>query len=231
MYLYSLLSLPVWLPQALWLKKNAVRLPEASGERQVISEGIEFCKVLILGDSVAAGVGVKTIEESLGGQVINQLQLQSSPEISWKVHAKSGDKLADLLSKLDAVSNEHWDLVVISIGVNDVTSFTSTHRWQQQLTELSSRLLKRSPDCKVIQLAIPDMGSFPLLKNPLSQIFSWRSKNLNRISMEFSKGHAQLTILPMDVELKAENFAEDGYHPSKRTCELIAQEILKLYKT
>ncbi len=59
--------LPVLLGQAVYLRKNVVKLPEPEGARiGVLGEG-PLLRLLILGDSSAAGVGVETQADALLG--------------------------------------------------------------------------------------------------------------------------------------------------------------------
>ena len=57
------------LIQALLLRKHALRLPEATGARQGSSGEGAPLRVLIIGDSSAAGVGVSTQHDALAGQL------------------------------------------------------------------------------------------------------------------------------------------------------------------
>ena len=227
MYLYSVFLLPIWIIQAVWLKKTATRLPEASGKRdKKYLENTKQKTLVVMGDSVAAGVGVNTIEESVAGQLVKQLSLKLNEPISWSVFAKSGDTLENLLNKLSDIQPSQWDMVVVSIGVNDVTSFTSCKRWQVQLKKLVSYLAEANPNCKIILLPIPDLGEFPLLAKPLSRIFSWRSDKLNQASAALEAQYPQLTLLTLTLELGNKHFADDGFHPSKYSCQLIAKSVV-----
>jgi hypothetical protein len=59
------------LPQGLWLKRNAVRMPEAKGPRSMSLGGDQATglKLLYLGESPAAGVGIEDIENAVSAQV------------------------------------------------------------------------------------------------------------------------------------------------------------------
>ena len=80
------------------VRKNVLKLPEATGNRSgVIGKG-QIIKILCIGDSSASGVGVEQIDQSLSGNLINNLKLNF--KCKWKVIAKSGvnsNQLIDLL--------------------------------------------------------------------------------------------------------------------------------------
>src|SRR6266516_1669739 len=57
---------PVLLPQSKWLKRNALRLPEAAGPREgKVGVGEPVLRLLVVGDSSAAGVGVADQAQAL----------------------------------------------------------------------------------------------------------------------------------------------------------------------
>jgi lysophospholipase L1-like esterase len=78
-------------------------------------------RVLILGDSAAAGVGVSHQDEALLGQIL--ALLTPHHQVSWQLHATSGFRLIDVYQSLDALQGEPFDVVLVSVGVNDVTRF------------------------------------------------------------------------------------------------------------
>ena len=57
---------PLLLPQSRWLKRNALRLPEAAGPREGgVGAGGPLLRLLVVGDSSAAGVGVADQAQAL----------------------------------------------------------------------------------------------------------------------------------------------------------------------
>ena len=90
--------LPFLKLQGKKVRKNVLKLPEATGNRSgVIGKG-QIIKILCIGDSSASGVGVEHIDQSLSGNLINNLKLNF--KCKWKVIAKSGvnsNQLIDLL--------------------------------------------------------------------------------------------------------------------------------------
>ena len=70
--LLSWLAFPVYVWQGLGVRRRSIRLapPTHDGWRESRGTyGGKALKILIVGDSSAAGVGVLTIDESLGGQL------------------------------------------------------------------------------------------------------------------------------------------------------------------
>lgn len=67
-------ALAVGLPILWWqgrrVKRDTPRLPEAAGARVGVSGAGQPLRVLILGDSAAAGVGVSHQDQALLGQIL-----------------------------------------------------------------------------------------------------------------------------------------------------------------
>lgn len=128
--LSTLALLPVLFVQGTKVRKNTPRLLEASGERQGIVGKGKPLSLLILGDSAAAGVGVENQKDALSGAIISELQDQYS--IRWKLHAKTGDTTKQVFQAVQHLEQQNYDVVVTSIGVNDVTKLTSASSWIKQ---------------------------------------------------------------------------------------------------
>src|SRR5439155_419110 len=72
--LAKLALLPLLVAQGRHVRATALKLPEAAGERHgVAGSGRVALRVLIVGDSSAAGVGVGTQDEAFAGQLAQAL--------------------------------------------------------------------------------------------------------------------------------------------------------------
>ena len=121
---------PLLIAQALYVRRVTPRLPEPAGERAGSSGSGKAIRLLILGDSAAAGVGVSTQGEALTGQLISALG--SDFRVTWTLMAQTGHAAEEVLANLEKVPPEIFDVVVTSVGVNDVTHGTRVHKWIDQ---------------------------------------------------------------------------------------------------
>lgn len=69
----TLVLIPALIIQGHQVKKNILRLAEPDGSREGVVGAGKALSVLILGDSAAAGVGVKMQEQALLGSVLREL--------------------------------------------------------------------------------------------------------------------------------------------------------------
>ncbi len=155
------LSLPLLLPQGLWVKRTARRLPPAAGPISgAIGRG-PTRRLLLVGDSIIAGVGVEQLVDALPGQLARALAERHRCRIEWHAHGDNGASCADLSRQLPSIPAIKADWIFLSVGVNDVTRLTTTRAWRQQLTALLTALTIHSPNASVLLAGVPPMARFP----------------------------------------------------------------------
>jgi lysophospholipase L1-like esterase len=233
--LITIILAPIWIPQAFYVKRVAIRLPEANRLIEKESQSAETSHLYVLGDSVAAGVGVDHINDSLGGQVWSSLGNKLDKKINWVINAKSGDKIEDLSGKVSAINISANSYFVVSIGVNDVTNFTSMNKWRRYLVNILDVVAEQNmyPESvqrpKVVMLAIPPMEKFPLIPFPLSFVFGSRAKALNAETKRITDLYEQVHFLPIVLSPEPSLFARDGFHPSAKGCTLLCEQVSNIF--
>ena len=122
------------MPQALWVAARAARLPEADGER-VGRKGIgRPIRLLVLGDSSAAGVGVTDQSETRGGKLSDALAAHYAVE--WNTVARSGGTVRSTQRTLEDLSYATFDIVLVALGINDAKNGVSLRRWSNGYRQL-----------------------------------------------------------------------------------------------
>lgn len=203
---------PVLLWQGRQVRRNTLRLPEAAGSRHGCLGHGQPLRLLVLGDSAAAGVGVANQDQALVGQLI--AQLSTDYQVSWQLLAKSGLTSQQLLHTLDSLCGQQYDSVVLSIGVNDVIAGTSDTLWLAQLQSLRDRLNTEFKVQHIIISAIPPMQHFVALPWPLNDYLGRRARRLNRLTEQMADNCSDLTFLSVDLGISSQMLAADGFHPS-----------------
>ncbi|MFK8984757.1 MULTISPECIES: SGNH/GDSL hydrolase family protein [Acinetobacter] len=229
--LSTLLLLPVLFVQGNKVRKNTPRLLEPKGEREgSIGQGKPL-SLLILGDSAAAGVGVQTQKDALSGAIIQELQNEFF--LQWKLHAKTGDTTRQVFHALQHLEERKYDVIVTSIGVNDVTKLTSAKSWIQQQKQLFEHIQKRFQPKLIIVSGVPPMQHFPALPNPLAWLFGQYAEQMNQKLQQWLAPQSQFKFLQYDIEtFQAMNLsmASDGFHPSKEVYEIWGRQIAALVR-
>ncbi|MDH0030357.1 MULTISPECIES: SGNH/GDSL hydrolase family protein [unclassified Acinetobacter] len=223
--------LPVLLIQGTKVRRHTPRLPEASGDREGrIGQGKPL-SLLILGDSAAAGVGVETQQDALSGAIT--AELRSEFMLQWKLHAKTGDTTKQVLQAIHDLEPQSYDVVVTSIGVNDVTKLTSAKTWIKQQKQLFTQIQTRFQPKLIIVSGVPPMQHFPALPQPLAWLFGKYAEQMNDTLQQWVAAQTQFRFIQYDIEsFQAMNLpmASDGFHPSKEIYAIWGQQVAALVR-
>jgi lysophospholipase L1-like esterase len=214
--LVALLSLPLLVFQGKQVRKRALKLPEAMGERNGSSEisSNHPLSILIIGDSSAAGVGVSDQQSALLGQLVSILEQQFN--LSWRLLAKTGAKTQDLIPMLqnEKLANT-YDIIITSLGVNDVTSLQRTKHWLNEQNKLHQYCFDTLKAKHIIINGMPPMHRFPLLPQPLRWVIGSRAKAFDRLQAKQISQFSNKSYEPVAFELDESAMASDGFHPGE----------------
>ncbi len=225
----TLLLLPALLIQGYRVKKNTPRLAEPVGERcGMIVQGNRPLSVLILGDSAAAGVGVEHQSDALLGQLLKIL----SPDyqVHYCLEATTGHNSKQIINALDNVAKQNFDVVISSVGVNDVTALKQPDQWLKLQQRLYQAVEERFHPQLLIISGVPPMNEFPALPFPLSWLFGQYSQKMNALLKNYVNTQANMRLIQYDLHEYREKklkMAKDGFHPSKEIYQLWAEKIAK----
>ncbi len=212
----TLALIPALVIQGSRVKKNTIRLPEAEGAREGITGQGQTLSLLILGDSAAAGVGVAHQNDALLGAVISALQHQY--QVHWRLEAQSGDTTSQVIQKTKKLVNQKYDVVVTSVGVNDVTRLMSAQTWIKQQQHFYQLIQAKFQPELIIATGVPPMHLFPALPNPLSWLFGQYAKQMNLQLEKMIAQQEDMQWIEYDIrKYQSMNLemAKDGFHPSK----------------
>lgn len=224
----ALLFSPLLLAQGMWVRAKTPKLPEAEGAREGCSGSGPMMHLLILGDSAAAGVGVRDQGDALAGQLVSRLELDYTVE--WRLVAKTGATTEDALYWLDIMDKDRFDVIVLSLGVNDVTSGVSRRKWIGQQRDLIEKLkLKFDPSVTILS-AVPPMGLFAALPQPLKRIMGLQSGRFNRYARRIWGENKQCELLAPFTGLGADMMASDGFHPGEGAYRAWAEAVARVVR-
>lgn len=209
------LLLPFVIPQALWIRQHAPRFAGASGQtRGLVGRGASM-RLIAIGDSIIAGVGASTLDKALVGQTALALSTRLSTAIEWTALGKSGLTARSVTETLVPDLPAHAaDFIVLSVGVNDVTSLTTTASFERTLDRLLEKLERHSPDAIIAVAGIPPMGKFPLLPQPLRMLLGLRATSFDGVVRRVVARLPRAVHVPVELDPGPGQFSEDGYHPS-----------------
>jgi lysophospholipase L1-like esterase len=205
-----LLLAPVLLAQAMAVRRRALRLPEPEGAREGCSGQGPELRLLIAGDSSAAGVGVPHQDAALAGRLVAELARDYT--VRWQLHATTGHTTQHTLARLRALPEQRFDIAVTALGVNDVTRQLPARRWAARQAELADLMRERFGVRAHWRSGLPPMDLFPLLPRPLCDVLGAQARAYDMALAASSR--VPLYHLPFDpLRLQAAMMAEDGFHP------------------
>lgn len=202
---------PLLLLQGRHVRRVTPVLPEPPGPRQGRAGTGPPLRLLILGDSAAAGVGASTQDEALSGQLVDALA--SRFDLTWKLIARTGATTDDTLQTLAALEREPFDIVVTSLGVNDVTGGRSPRRWIADQARLVDLLRSEFSASRFLMSALPPMHLFPALPQPLRAYLGAQALRYNAALRTFAEATEGCTWVSLDVTQDKTHMAHDGFHP------------------
>ncbi len=231
----KLCLLPVLLWQGRQVRRKALRLPEAQGPREgVAGTGAVCLRVLIVGDSSAAGVGAPNQTQALAGRLGEALSQRLRGAVVWQLVARTGDGTRDAMAAVASMSLHPADVMVTAVGLNDVVGQVRVKSWIAQLDALDRLVAQRAGVRQIVHSGVPPMQAIALLPRPLRWLLGADASAFNR-ALAIWVAHAPdrwWLPLPFNEGLSAQEvgvlLAEDGFHPSPALYALWAEQLAGL---
>jgi lysophospholipase L1-like esterase len=221
----------VALGPLLYLQGRTVRrsipvLPEPEGARDGMRGNGPRLRLLILGDSAAAGVGAATIDESLTGRLVDILSRSRS--VDWRLVAKTGATTASTLKYLDKHRLETYDVCITSLGVNDVTAGIRARDWIAQQAKLRLKLREEIGIKRLVICGLPPIHKFPSLPQPLRWWLGARATAFDRALQDSISTEAGVSFLSLRFTDNLDLMASDGFHPGPQAYREWAMRVAKM---
>lgn len=177
-------------------------------------------RLLVLGESTAAGCGIATQDEALAAHVAAALAERVQAPVAWRAIGCIGITARRAARELEAaVADEpQADVAVIALGVNDVLGQTSARAFVADLMAVVAMVQRHHGRTAVVLAGVPPVGAFPALPQPLRGLLGWRARRLDRAAWRHAKA-AGLVYVPTRLDGNDRAlFAADGFHPSSAGC-------------
>lgn len=205
---------PLLVAQGAVARQTALQLSDPSGRRHGVSGQGPDLRLLIIGDSSAVGVGTSHQEEALLGHM--RKRLSQTNTVHWSVDAKTGATTAQTIARLAQNAPRKFDVVSVSLGVNDITSCVPVAQWQQTYSELLHLVEQKFQADVICVSGIPPIRYFPLLPQPLRWILGAEAKRFDRALRGLVAGRDGCRFVEMDFEPDVSLMSPDGFHPGPK---------------
>ena len=219
---------PVLARQARVVRRTALRLPEAPGPREGIAgAGDATMRLLVVGDSAAAGVGLDDQSRALAQPLATMLAQRLGGAVSWRLLARTGVNTAQARELLAKSPVTEVDVVVTALGVNDVSSQVSAGAFITQTAQLWADLRQRTALRWGVVCGLPPMGLLTAIPQPLRWYLGRYAASLDAAARTWSQ-RERLGFCPLGWTDDASLLASDGFHPGAALYPQWAQRLADL---
>ena len=217
---------PVLLSQAFALRRHALTLVPAAGPATgTIGRG-EPLRFLAIGDSIIAGVGARRVERSTVVHVARFMSGRLAREINWHASAMIGAGAKRVRREVvPQLPSQAFDVILVSVGVNDVLKLERKGRFRRQLLKLIRELRRHSPYAVIGFLGLPPLDEFPKLRRPLRWLVGHRVRHFDAVAREALQRVPNAMHIPVHFSPRRDMFSDDGLHPSEPSQRRLAKII------
>jgi lysophospholipase L1-like esterase len=191
--------------------------------------------LLVLGDSIAAGLGAEKAKHTLGGRLARGVATAAGRSVRLRTAAVVGSESSMLATQLASLPPGYRpDVAVIVVGGNDVTHRVPVAESVRHLADAVDDL--RARGAEVVVGTCPDLGALRPVPQPLRALGSRASRQLadaqraaalDRGARVVSLAHV---VGPFFITNPDEMFSLDRFHPSahgyKRTAKAMLPSVL-----
>lgn len=219
--LLSWLLFPVYAWQGVQTRLRTERLPPPAGA-PCGSFGIESAdplrdaaiRLLVIGDSSAAGVGVERIEDSLAPKLAERLYAITGRSVFWRAAGSNSAVSAEVRDfVVPHLARDAFTHVVLMIGTNDLKNFHGARRFKKAFGGLLYAVRARWPEARIVWSPPVDMKRVPALPRGLAYVLELRAATIRRLGARLciERGAIASTSLP---RVEPAGFSRDGFHAS-----------------
>jgi len=216
---------PLLIAQGMLTRRRIPKLPEPAGARAGQSGSGTSLRLLIAGDSAAAGVGVGSQQLALSGKLV--ASLASSFDVQWRLIARTGYTTHDLLKRLQRELPLACDVAVLSLGTNDITDCVRLPTWLKRQRELVDLLMHRHGASHVILSSVAPLHEMTALPQPLRRMLGARGERFNAAQAQAVASWPGCEVVRLLFDPVSGALAVDGFHPGWYTYARWGEEVAK----
>lgn len=199
------------------LRRRRPRRSEPLVHDAVVGDGGEPLRLVVLGDSAAAGYGLDDADLAYPRQVAAQLSELRERPVELVSFAADGARLADLRRTQVPHLDPGADVIVAAAGVNDAIGRVPPPEVELDTAVLLAAIRDRAPHAEVVLVGCPDLSSAPGFPWPLHHLVgrwcqrtcaaqerAWRRRGRHDPRSRFVRYPGRPSV---------DMYGDDGFHP------------------
>lgn len=186
-------------------------------------------KYVAIGASDVTGVGATPFTKGYVFIIDQKLEEQSNKEVGLTNLGIPGGTVDEMIEfELPIAKEIDPDLVTIWAGPNDLTRGESVEDFRDRLDELLSEL-SENPSTFIAIALIPDLTQLPKYQSdPDSDVTLSRIASYNNIITYLAATYGAHIVDLLITTASSEYISDDGFHPSNKGHDIIAQQFLNV---
>ncbi|MEX8506996.1 MAG: SGNH/GDSL hydrolase family protein [Leptothrix ochracea] len=211
---------PLLMWQAAQVRRQTPRLPEAEGDRiGVAGSGPVQLRLLVVGDSTAAGVGVDQQCDALAALLARELVPYMGGAVAWQLVARTGLSARGTLALMAASKLQPADVMITALGINDALEQVSPSQWLRYLNAIHHHARGRAGVRHTVHCAPPRLDLLPFMPSAMRWVVGGAAGLLDEALQDHVRGARRRSrfVLPFDPQKEnlSQWLAADGFHPNK----------------
>jgi len=213
--LVSIPLTPVFLAQAAWTIRRLPALPDARKPWSGALAGPDPIRLLVVGDSTAAGVGVAEQEDGLPGNIARELKHRFGRGTEWRVVGESAVDTRGLVARhLGELTEAPADLIFIAVGSSDAIKLRPGKSFARDLRELLECLRDASPDALILVSQLPRFSQLKSFAEPLKSGLARNTAILDAVLIGVISPMKGVRAVATPPVYAPHTLSVDGLHPN-----------------
>lgn len=209
-------------------KLTVSRLPDAPAPWEGTIDGAEPLRVLVVGDSTAAGCGVENRDEMLAARIAHHVSAATGRGAQWRAIGQNGHRTDEFIRDYlaDAIA---WpaDVIYISLGANDAMGVRNRRRAADNIVTIARALRDANPGAVIAMSSLPAFFRFTRLPEPLRSTLYRVVQGIERTARIRLDRELSIPMNRPPVPYPDGFFARDGFHPGPLGYDLWAQLVVE----
>ena len=212
-------------------------LPEAARPDGTVGSGKRLLRILGIGESTIAGVGVATHEEGIVASFCRQLAQRYDATVQYRVRARSGFTMQEIVERILPKLEEDFvpDVILVGTAANDAFRFHRPDDFAKAVRRGIDTLRGLFSTSPILFLNVPPVREFPAF-TPLTARYIGRLVEIHGAALASTVKrlpdvyymNERITFEEWAKRVpgadKPEDFFSDGVHPNALTYRMWGEE-------